>query len=105
MGPLRPRGIRLVVSGMVCRFALMLDEGPLERGIRRRGLAAHLTCPACGGHHAVMLRNAGPTVFPWRDAERVEMPAVLPDPDLMDMSTHQCRDCGHRWAEALSPSL
>jgi hypothetical protein len=52
-----------------------------------------------------MLRNAGPTVFPWRDAERVEMPAVLPDPDLMDMSTHQCRDCGHRWAEALSPSL
>ena len=90
---------------MVCRFALMMDESPLERGFRRRELAEHRTCPACGGHHAMMLRNAGPTVYPWRQAERLEMPAALPGPGLMGMSTHQCRDCGHRWAESPSPSF
>lgn len=61
---------------MAFRYALMLETGP--RG-RRSQLRTHLTCEACGGHHAVEGGSAlGPNGVP--------APA--------------CRACGHAMSRA-----
>ena len=83
---------------MVSRFAMMLDEGPGGFGKRRRDLAVHLTCTACGGHHAVPLGARPSSGYPFRTAERSgDTPG---EPDLTAPPTHECRDCGHLWTEA-----
>ena len=64
---------------MASQFALILDAVPESVCGPRRGRITHLTCRACGAHHAIpLLAGDGPT--------------------------HQCRDCGHQWVEPSSPS-
>lgn len=60
---------------MVSQMAIMIDE--TNSVTRRRPLPVHLTCGACGGHHALAFtRSSAPA----------------------DTSpTHQCRECGFQW--------
>jgi hypothetical protein len=92
-------GLDRVVQALVmaCRFALLLDRGPHGSN---RALPVHLTCPACGGHHAVPVTDRLPIDRPWRAAERLAATAseACSAPGAGDL-THQCRDCGHQWSE------
>lgn len=95
MGSALKRGVQ--ASRMACHFALLLDRGPAGPG---RSLPVHLTCPACGGHHAGSATERLPIDRPWRAAERVTAAqAETGSAPVAAHPTHQCRDCGHRWVE------
>jgi hypothetical protein len=98
MGP----GLKRAVQDptMACRFALLLDGGPQGA---TRALPVHLTCPACGGHHAATVTDRLPLDRPWRAAERVALSDSGEEISGAE-PTHRCRDCGHAWAEGTPPS-
>jgi hypothetical protein len=98
MGSALKRGVQ--APGMPCHFALLLDRGPHGPN---RSLPVHLTCPACGGHHAVSVTDRLPVDRPWRAAERADIAHAGEQAPALE-ATHQCRDCGHQWADAALPS-
>src|SRR5580658_1793641 len=95
---------RCTLTAMVCRFAVMLDEGPAGFGGPRRTLAAHLTCSACGGHHAAALGARLPGGYRFRVAERLSDRPDGAGSAPQASPTHQCRDCGHLWTEVEAPT-
>jgi|HubBroStandDraft_4_1064222.scaffolds.fasta_scaffold339164_2 hypothetical protein len=81
---------------MACQFALILDAAPPSVSGPRRARIAHLTCGQCGAHHATALEDRSTAQYLDRAAGR---PGVgQPGSGAERRPTHQCRDCGHRWA-------
>jgi len=86
---------------MVSRYAMMLDGGPWGR---RKPLAEHLTCRACQAHHVDPIDAGSPNGYRYRAAEQRTAALGGPTSAAEPMPTHQCRDCGFRWAVGTTPS-
>jgi hypothetical protein len=67
---------------MVGRLVKMVDVAP-GVGTTKREMREHVTCPTCGGHHAVAPAAVGPSTFA--------------------PPTHGCRDCGRQWTITAAP--